>query len=327
MQFVNNFRGIAILLVILIHAVSIVERGDSTVLFLLNNILKNCTVLFVVVAGYLFSFQVVGFNYKRFLTSKITTVVIPYIVISVPAILLYIFNLKSNHHWINMEWFSEQNALYQYIYFMVTGAHLGPLWFIPMILIMYLFSPVIILLKNNNWLSLGFFISLIPAFYWGRPELNENVIQAFIYFLPAYLLGVLIQGVPCIYKITNKFSALILIMFLGLYSIIGNYIQIDSSTDLLFKLFLAISVLSFCSYYLTAKNKILDMFARLSFFLFFIHGYFAGFFRVINNRINVTGYEFIYVIGVFFMIVISCLFAFVLIKLIFEHKSKKWIGI
>jgi surface polysaccharide O-acyltransferase-like enzyme len=329
MQFINNFRGIAILLVVFMHSIYTISKGDSFSLLLLHHLLFNSTVLFVVVAGYLFSFQIKTFNYKNFLMSKVSTVVIPYIVISIPIVSLYILGLKSTHIWIDMDWFVEQNPVFQYIYLMLTGSHLGPLWFVPMVIVFYFLSPFIVLLKNNNMLIIAFFICLIPAIYLGRPEHNENSLLASVYFFPPYLLGLIASQKKNLYEKFKNISVFILGLYVLFYLIIFNYFEMSSSIDLCLKMILAIIVLSVCSNFLTKKNKILDMFARLSFFIFLVHGYFTGAIRTVNNHFGYTytGFEFIYAVCTFGVVVLGSLAAFVLIKWMFNKKSKKWVGV
>lgn len=327
MQFINNFRGIAILLVMFVHSISTIKIGDSTTLFLLGGLLDNCTILFVVVAGYLFSYQLQAFHYKKFLRSKISAVIIPYAVISIPAILLFLFKYKSVHYWIDMAWFSEQNPVYQYFFLMITGAHLGPLWFIPMIILYYILSPVIIYVKNNNALLILFIISLIPAAYLGRPSFNHSVLQSSVYFFPSYLLGILLAEHRHIYTKLENYSALLLAAFIGSYFVIYASFELTNSSDMFFKMILAIIVLSTCYRFLRTKNKMLDMFARLSFFLFFIHGYFTGFIRAFNRYMGIKDIDFLFVFVVFSFIIFCSLSTFVVLKWCFDDKSKKWIGI
>jgi len=66
MQFINNLRGLAILLIMLVHSIATIKQVDSIWLTLLSTLLNNCSVIFVVIAGYFFSFQIIKFNYWRF---------------------------------------------------------------------------------------------------------------------------------------------------------------------------------------------------------------------------------------------------------------------
>ena len=199
MQFINNYRGIAILLIVLIHAVGTVSSHGSVVLISINLLLENATILFVVVAGYLFSLSSGNFNYFEFLKHKFFTIIVPYFFVSIPAILLYMTGLKDNHYWIDMDWFHSLSMPSQYLYLMGSGAHLVTFWFIPMIVPLYLCSPLILYLKDKGFLTLLFCLSLLPAVWFGRPEFSENNLVWTLYFLPAYLFGMLLAQRPQLY--------------------------------------------------------------------------------------------------------------------------------
>ena len=328
MQFINNFRGIAILLVMFVHAISAVRIGDSVLIGFLAELLQNSTVLFVLIAGYLFAFQADNFEYKKFLSNKFFGVVLPYLFISIPAILLYVLNLKVNHAWIDIDWLQQLSVIEKFAYFYITGAHLGPLWFVPMVIIFYLLSPLLVYLQRSRLLVIVFILSIVPAFIMGRPEFNDNVFISFCYFLPPYLLGMLIVKHDFIYNNISRFSLLILLSFIVSYFIFLQFIpEISSSVDLLLKLALAIIVFAFCKEYFSNKNKWLSMFARLSFFLFFIHGYFSGGIRMSYRILDIQYTGLIPSLLSFLIIVIMSIITFIIIKLIFKERSKLFVGI
>lgn len=99
LQFTNNFRGIAILLIILAHSLSVVNSYDDKnyITNILSLLLSNSTIFFIVLAGYFFSALSQNFNYLSFLKNKFNFVILPYIFISIPAICLYVFHLKDSH--------------------------------------------------------------------------------------------------------------------------------------------------------------------------------------------------------------------------------------
>jgi len=330
MQFINNFRGIAILLVICMHAISSVSvyhhSGDTAILSFIVSLLTNSTILFVVVAGYLFSFLSIDFNYKDFLKNKFTAIILPYCFMSIPAVILYMSGIKNDHSWIDLDWFYNLNVIYQYILLMATGAHLGPLWFIPMILMLYLISPLILFIKNHNLLEVGFFVSLVPALFFGRPEHNDNFIMATLYFFPAYIFGMLLVSRPNLFCCLNSYSRHLMVGYLFLYSVVLYFFDINSSVDLLFKIILSLIVFSYCKEYLSKKNKWLNMFARLSFFLFFIHGYFAGIIRTSYRIFDIHFNGIIPVIFAFVTIVFLSISSYVILKLVLKEKSKILIG-
>ncbi len=328
MQFINNYRGIAILLIMLIHAIGTVNSDGSMVLKALGLLLQNSTVLFVVVAGYLFSFSSENFNYIKFLKHKFKTIILPYFFVSIPAVFLYLSGIKNTHYWIDMDWFYSLNIVYQYLYLMGSGAHLVTFWFIPMITLFYLFSPLIVYIKNNKLLEFAFFISLVPAFLLGRPDFSENNLVWSLYFLPPYLLGMILMHRPGLYDALKKYSASILLGYIAIYLSLSWSSALSSSVDLFFKMFLSVLLIAFSKQLFSEKNRWLNMFARLSFYLFFIHGYFTGAFRMVYWHIFDAEIKGVFAATVSFTItVLLSILSFVVIKMLLKEKSKIFVGL
>ena len=62
MQFINNLRGLAILMIISGHSISTLPDKGAFI-NMINNVVGNGTILFIVIAGYLFAETAVGFHY------------------------------------------------------------------------------------------------------------------------------------------------------------------------------------------------------------------------------------------------------------------------
>jgi hypothetical protein len=328
MQFINNYRGIAILLIILIHAIGAVHHEDSAILLGVGLLLDNATILFVVVAGYLFSSLSINFDYLKFIKHKFQIIIIPYFFVSIPAVFIYLSGLKNTHYWIDMNWFHSLNFVYQYLYLMASGSHLVTLWFIPMIIPFYLFSPGIVYLKNKQLLGAFFILSLLPALWYGRPEFSENNLVWSLYFLPAYIFGMLLFQYPRIYENLANYSSILLLVYIAIYLSLSWHAAFSSSVDLLWKMGLAVILIACSKRYLAQKNKWLNMFARLSFYLFFVHGYFIGAIRMLHSHlfgIEITGL--LAASASFATTIILSLASFVIIKWILKDKSKIFVGL
>ncbi|WP_017219782.1 acyltransferase family protein [Moritella dasanensis] len=328
MQFINNFRGIAILLIVLIHAIGTINNDDSAILYSLSLLLDNSTILFVVVAGYLFSSLSTNFNYLKYLKHKVKVIIIPYFFFSLPAIFIYMSGLKNTHFWIDINWFHSLSFVSQYVYFMASGAHLVTLWFIPMIIPLYLFSPGLLYVKNKQMLGAFFFVSLIPALWFGRPEFSENNAIWTVYFLPTYLLGMLLWQRPRIYEELTRYSGLMLFSFIVTYLWLSWDSAFSTSVDLLWKMVLAVILMAFTKRHLAKQNKFLNMFARLSFYLYFVHGYFIAAIRMLHSQlfgIEITGL--FAAAASFSTTIILSLASFVIIKWILKDKSKIFVGL
>lgn len=324
-QYLNNFRGIAILLIIFGHAISALPASQESLSFLLP-IFSNGTLLFVLVAGQFFATLSANFYYPAFLKNKMLFVVLPYLILSFPAALIYLLGLKDSHEWMDMQWFQQLHPLIAYAYLLVTGAHLGPLWFVPMIMLYYLLSPLWIWILQRNWIMPLFILSLLLALYLGRPIVNANSLQSAFYFLPAYILGIylgkdsqLIEWLKPV-AVTGFLLCIVSLIFLGET---GHF---NSRWDLLLKLVATCFLISICLKKLNFKIKWLDLFARLSFFLFFVHGYVIGAFRMIFRETDFHHLGLLAVLGIFLITISLCLAAYIVFKGILQHRSKFILG-
>ena len=329
-QFMNNYRGIAILMVLLAHAISVLRSMkpvESEGILLLNLHMDNCTLIFVTVAGFFFSILSVNYSYIPFLKNKFKAVIVPYFIISIPMVILYILNLKQQHRWIDLEWFhSSLDPVSQYVFLMITGAHLGPLWFVPMIVIFYAVSPVFIVIKNNNVVVPAFLLSLALGAFLSRPALNDNALHSFAYFLPAFFLGMLLAEKKYLYESIMKYSEALLTLYIVIVSVLYMNIEINTSVDLFIKLSLAFIVMALCRKCMNYKIVWLDLFARLSFYLFFIHGYFTGVARITFRETSVELEEYFALIFVFIYIIFMSLAAYVVCKLFLKEQTKYFLG-
>lgn len=138
------------------------ETGAELTRIILNVIIRNGTVYFVFIAGFLFQYLSVKYEYKNYLRKKLDNVIIPYLIISIPAVLLCIlFGDTDSPVWF-VPIFSQFNVITKIYFLYVTGAQLFPYFFIPMIVIFYIFAPVFIYIDRH------------PKWYWLLPFLASN---------------------------------------------------------------------------------------------------------------------------------------------------------
>lgn len=325
LQYLNNFRGIAILLIIFGHALSALPNSQSSVSLLLP-VFSNGTLLFVLIAGQFFAALSANFTYKNFIKNKFLFVVLPYLILSLPAALIYLLGLKQSHEWMDMQWFSQLHPLIAYGYLLITGAHLGPLWFVPMIMLYYIFSPLWIAILNRRWILPVFAISFLVALYLGRPVVNANSLQAAFYFLPAYILGIYLGNGSRLIEFLRPYAVTGFILSIIVLILFGQSGYFNSRWDLVLKLVATCFLIALCLEKLNFKIKWLDLFARLSFYLFFVHGYIIGAFRMFLRDTDFHYMSIVAVIGIFAVTLIMCLIAYIFLKWILQHRSKFVLG-
>jgi hypothetical protein len=187
LRYVHNFRGTAILFIVVGHTMQVVMWQDYPELrVFLNVVLQNGSVYFVFIAGFLFQYLSRKYAYKTYLISKLQNVLLPYFLISIPAILYWL--LRGGPGDVDIASFLYLPPLGKAIAFYATGDHLFTLWFIPMISLYYLLAPAFIWIDRH------------PRAYWIIPALllitlyvnrtPENYIfPTAIHFLSIYILG------------------------------------------------------------------------------------------------------------------------------------------
>jgi hypothetical protein len=171
LPYIHTFRALAILFIVTGHAVDAFIWPDGGDLErLLRIVFCNGSALFVFIAGYLFQHLSPRFEARNYYISKIKNVLIPYLLISIPAIVLFTTVMQRNTVW---------------VLFYLTGYHLAPLWFVPMITIFYVIAPALIKLDRNHYLyyMLPFFVVISLLISRGSPS------QSFLHFLSVYVLG------------------------------------------------------------------------------------------------------------------------------------------
>jgi len=87
LRYVHNFRGLAILFIVVAHTMQVLTWQDNPELqVFLNVVLQNGSVYFVFIAGFLFQYLSRKYAYKTYLINKLQNVLLPYFLISIPAI-------------------------------------------------------------------------------------------------------------------------------------------------------------------------------------------------------------------------------------------------
>jgi uncharacterized membrane protein len=283
LNYIHNFRGLAILFIVAGHVIWSLhwknDQPDKMAIILIT----NGTIFFVFIAGFLFQFLSQKYEYKKYLSKKIKYVIVPYLIVSIPA-LIWAFSKPSLPV---PEWFKEDFSGWpiwgQVIMCLLTGAHLKPFWFIPMIAIFYIISPVLIWLDRN------------PRFYWllpllvmvtliiPKPNFNNDTFQSFIHFFSIYVAGMfcshfrerffLLMERRYIFLIF-AFIVLTALEYFWMLPPVNNVNSVNSVSKLI------LSVLLIYFFWLNEPRlpKILDrwmgLLAEFGFGIYFLHEYF-----------------------------------------------------
>jgi surface polysaccharide O-acyltransferase-like enzyme len=337
---IHLFRAIAILLIVAGHSYWIAALNiDTFAERFVANLISGATALFVFISGFLFHHVFLEkFDYRRFLTGKAKTVLIPYLLLSFIPILLLIWKRDGALGGLFLPrgegvWWELVVPYLQYLW---TGYFLMGYWYVPFILITFLMSPLHLrfarLRPNLQWsivLLLLFSSSLIQ-----RPIQNLSPFQSVVYYLPLYLLGLTCsQHKEKILEFFQGREILILMACLvfaawqsGLYDWFGNYQKAPFSLttidlNLFQKVFLCLFFFVFLQRFEQSRNPLLDLIADSSFAIFLLHPFVLELFYRLDHRFDFPHGWLVFAIIVAFTILICIAIGYAL-KLLLGSKSR-----
>ena len=301
LRYIHNFRGMAILIIVMGHVLVYLDWESSRISYVIGKtLLKDGTVYFVFIAGFLFQYLSKKYVYQNYLRKKLKYVLIPYFLVSIPAVIYSVLSQTiSSDAWFGSV-FSSWTLPKQIITLYLTGAHLYPLWFIPMIVIVYLISPLLI------WLDLHpvcywTLIALLPlSLAFPRPQINA-IWQSFLYFLPVYILGMFASRyLDQILLLTKKyfvFLAAVSVLLSCVYAY-QNFLDETLSSTYLYVNTLNREIQCFLLLYLLwhfdaridhRLHQVLAFLANISFGLYFLHGYIISIYFKLAAKLPIVG--------------------------------------
>lgn len=292
LNYINVFRGLAILLIIMGHTM---QFGDPSTLSNIINCEMICggTALFIFISGFLFQHLAYKFEYKNYLSKKWTNVVMPYLITAIPGILFCIFcPIAYKNAFYGLSLYIQIPALLT-----IGRVHNIPTWFIPMIIIFFIFSALFLFLEKKNilykllplLLLLTLFLPRGVAEYESTLGLSyaakyivyvKYILCNFVHFLSLYVFGMYCSAnKPIMDKFYDKrfwiWAAMLITAGLDIWAMY----KFQYSNYTVSKIFLTMLVLAYLKHYdefiLSHKktNKTLDFIAKYSFGLFFVHWY------------------------------------------------------
>lgn len=290
LRHIHRLRGIAILLIVAVHCGSTFDwRQQPLAEIILQDFWDNSTVLFVFISGYLFQHLARRYTVSNYLISKFKNVLLPYLIAATPAVLFGVYsNLPDRFPHL-----LHTSLLYQTLWLYLYGGALisYALWFIPMIALYYLASPLLIQLARHPRLYAVLALLLPLSIFGHRPvyEYGHNL-QLALYLLSAYVLGMWFsQYRQRIAPVIDRNIPWLLLAYLAVFvghvatsSHHGNYI-VDrlfdfehGFVDWLFiqKILLTALLLALLGRCNRLSMRPLDYIAEISFTIYFFHGYF-----------------------------------------------------
>lgn len=303
---IHSFRAIAILLIVAGHTLDFFGwQTHPNQEALLADLVDNGTVLFVFIAGYLFEYLLPRYRYSDYLIKKLTNVILPYVIISIPA-LLHRFLMEDP-----ARLYPEIQGMpvwYQVLWYLIKGgAHVNfPLWFIPMITVYYLLAPVFQQISRHpRWFYVLILLVPLSVAIHRQASPNLNLLHSSVYFLSCYVAGMW----TCRYSkkiepvlerhylsLSIGFVAMIAIHFLfaphhGNYESVTPFSGENGPIDWMFliKLYMCFALLGLLRRFDAFCAPKLAYLADISFAIFFVHAYFIVLLRLLFHVDNIEG--------------------------------------
>lgn len=342
LPYIHSLRGLAILFIVGIHCRTSFPWKDKGVELLFESFLDNGTIIFVFISGFLFEHLFThNFNFKKYLHKKLKFVIIPYLLVSIVPIIDKLY-FEDSLRWLPPV-LNNQPDLIKGFYMLVTGKHFGPYWFIPMIVIFYLISPLLVVLNDARFYKYIFPLVFIAGLFTYKFGYYSNTWDSFLYFLPIYLFGmfssyykddIIAHSKWLLYACATTYlivTTLELTGYLEIHKLIG--FEPTTQPDYLFNFtkfkvsLLCIALLLIFFKLRNRKMTLLKVLGDYSFGIYFIHLYFIVLTQmVVNAKID----SFQMTASVFlvytFIITAACVVSIYFLKKVLGNKSRYLIG-
>jgi len=185
---IHTFRALAIVLIVASHCPVMFDwNGRQGLLDAVHVVVENSTVYFVFISGFLFQHLAFKYRFGRYVERKFWNVISPYLIVSVPMIALQYLTHRGS--------FSPDSGLefpsiyHNVAWLYLTGYHVLPFYFIPMMAVYYLAAPLLFRLDRDRriyWL-LPAIVLVAPLVH--RPVDFSHILHSALCFFPAYLFG------------------------------------------------------------------------------------------------------------------------------------------
>ena len=176
LNYINVFRGLAILLIIAGHTMQFGSAG-SLVNKVSVEIFTGGTALFIFISGFLFQHLSGKYEFKNYMKKKWTNVVMPYLFTAIPGILFcFLFPIRYGNA------FDGLNPFLQIPMMLTVGrVHNTPAWFIPMIILFFFSSYALLKLEKKGVLYKLLPVMFLFTIFFPRVDVDYNSVMGLSY--------------------------------------------------------------------------------------------------------------------------------------------------
>jgi peptidoglycan/LPS O-acetylase OafA/YrhL len=271
LHYIQAMRATAIIIVVATHCRdpflenTFIRSDEAGVLF------RHINVVFIYISGFLFQFLLGRFTYYRYLHTKLINVIVPYLVWSVPAIAAYLIGIKSLNGLEAPIWFDSTPKLV--LFMLATGTHMAPFWFIPMMAIIYIVSPILVRMDRTPWGYLAIAPLLLISVLVGRSVHDANPMKNFLFYVPVYVIGMAVshyreQVIP---QLSRYFPVLLIAIILPLVAIaLDPWLD---NVEFITKILFCLGLTGLCARFSRNIPSWVNYLGNISFGIYFVHYY------------------------------------------------------
>ena len=339
--YIDYFRALAILLIILGHCYNAWPRSNIWEATLVN-IISGGTALFVFISGFFFHHvYFVKYHYWSFLKNKTKYVFLPYLILSLLYITYFYFSRDEivMANVINEFYGPNLSNADLVIINILTGRTLWAYWYVPFAMLLFMLSPIFIRfisLSLNTKLAVTCSLFILSMFVQ-RPSWEINPIHSLVYYFPYYLFGIIYSTERV--KINQWIEGKTLLLFfitiivaLCMY-LLGQKDSMGKSSILMWhgidlmivqKTSLIIFMIAFTMRIQQYDISFLKITANMSFAFFFLHQWALSFMRSTGMMDFKHGFE-----GVLLIFSAAVIFSYIvarIVKLLLGSHSRYVIG-
>jgi len=276
----HYFRAFAIICIVFAHYF----HSD------LSFAIFNCsTIFFLIISGYLLiylnrnSFHAISFYRKKFMN-----IILPYAII---ATVVYLYQMRN----------IDVSSIFWYYKNLPQEVLLGyriciQFWYIPFIAVVFLFTPILMKMPRT-WLKNLTVVSIfVPLFAVRKDFLTSisNTLEVFVFFVPIYLIGMYYAlEKEKIDAGLKKYFFHMIVIAVGLTLLLyfrDKSIPVNTTALYVQKLAIAGIAIVMLNRISNKKVKILDLFAKYSFSIYFLHVCFGeSLIAFFSNYLSIIG--------------------------------------
>jgi surface polysaccharide O-acyltransferase-like enzyme len=275
----HYFRAFAIINIIIIHVwtypVNKPSSIDAEYLDMVRETLfDGSTIYFILISGFLFQHLSSKFKLEKYYFGKLKNIIFPYLLLSLIIVGATTFMGTVTDY-------SLINFISKLPNLLLMGLASGPYWYMPFILIIFLFSPLFLKIPGKFILSYFPFLLILPLL--GTRTGVTITLWQYLYFLPIYLYGMYLSiNYENTLALIKKYQlALFVIAGITFYVVFymlssnqfNNHPNLYNSIVFVKNMSLSFLVLLLFNRIKDKRIAWLDYFARYSFALYFIHDF------------------------------------------------------